>query len=55
MGKKLMICTKCGTKNNEGDKICNKCKTPLQMVKYEFDMTTSDVLKSDNIEVDNTD
>ncbi len=50
-----MICSKCGTKNNEGDKICNKCKTPLQMVKYEFDMTTSDVLKSDNIEVDNTD
>lgn len=43
-----MFCSKCGMKMNEGDKICTNCKTPLQAVAYEFDMSTFDLLKNNN-------
>ena len=43
-----MICLKCGTKANEGDKICANCKTPLKVIAYEFDKTAFDMLKNNN-------
>lgn len=38
-----MICLKCGTEANEGDKVCENCKTPLQVVEYEFDMPVAEL------------
>lgn len=50
-----MICLKCGTKANEGDKICANCKTPLQIIAYEFDKSDFDMLNNNqNMAQDNT-
>lgn len=50
-----MICLKCGTKANEDDKICANCKTPLQIIAYEFDKSAFDMLNNNqNIAQDNT-
>ena len=46
-----MICSKCGTKANEGDTICTNCKTSLQVVSYEFDMSVSDIFNMNNQDI----
>lgn len=38
-----MICSKCGEKVKDGDKVCANCNTPLEVVAYEFDMPVSDL------------
>ena len=50
-----MICLKCGTKANKGDTICPNCKTPLQAVSYEFDMSVSDMFNMNNQNKTDTD
>ncbi len=43
-----MICSKCGIKANEGATICTNCKTPLQVIPYEFDVPVSDMFNMNN-------
>lgn len=43
----MMICSKCGAEINESDKVCANCKTPVQLVTYEFDMSVTDLFDND--------